>query len=226
MILDASMEEARADQFVASHLYVDQSCITVFPTRGTIPARVYDSHMTIARLPNQRFNMLTVANMEVSAAYEWAITNILSDTSQSWRWMLTLEEDNIVPADAIIKLTQAAHAGGYDVLGGLYWVKGEGGVPQIWGDASDPKENYRPQPPDPAGGVVPCYGTGMGCTLFSIDFLRKVEVPRFLVPPEDGTWTQDLRFFNRAYSQGLKPKVGVHCGVKVGHLDVASGVVW
>lgn len=230
MILDA-LDEARVDAWVASHMYRNQATVCVFPTRGTIPARVYDSHMSLIRLPNQKFTMLTVANMEVSAAYEWATAQILADAELStWKWMLTIEEDNILPPDALTTLITHATEGGYDVLGGLYWVKGEGGCPQIWGDISDPVENYRSMPPDMTGGIVDCYGTGMGCTLFSIDLLRKLDPPRFLVEAKDGMFTQDLRFANRLHAwakeSGETVKIGVDCSVRVGHLDTTSGVVW
>ena len=225
MILDA-LDEQRVDDFVASHVYRNQATAAVFPTRGTVPARVYDSHMSMARLPNQKFTMVTVANMEVSAAYEWAAEQILNDPELStWKWMLCLEEDNIIPADALTKLVKHATEGGYDALGALYWVKGEGGCPQIWGDPTEPI-NFRPLPPDRAGGIVDCWGTGMGCTLISIDLLRKIDGPRFLVETDEGCWTQDLRFYMRLHDAGVAYKAGVDCSVKVGHLDVASGMVW
>ena len=230
-LLDAT-DEARVDDWVASRMYKDQSCVAVFPTRGTIPARVYDSHMSMMRLPNQKFTMVTVANMEVSAAYEWAASNVLGDPELStWRWMLTLEEDNIIPPDGMLKLIKAADVGGFDILGGLYWVKGEGGCPQIWGDRTDPVENYRSQPPDRDGGIVECWGTGMGFTLFSVELLRSLGAPRFLVDAEtDGCFTQDLKFCSRAHAWaktvGRTLKIGVDCSVKVGHLDVSTGVIW
>ena len=39
-------------------------------------------------------------------------------------------------------------------------------------------------------------------------------------------WTQDLKFYNRLYKSGETFKVGVHCGVRVGHVDLESGDVW
>jgi hypothetical protein len=226
VILDA-LDAERVDTFGRKHQYQDQSTVCVMPTRGVIPAKVYDSHMSLMRLPNQKWTMLTISGTEVSAAYEWAVSSILANPDMaSWKWILTLEEDNVLPYDAFTRLVAAATEGGYDVLGGLYWIKGEEGCPQIWGDRNDDVENYRPQAPDPDGGIVDCWGTGMGCTLFRLDLFRNMPQPWFHVPPEDGMWTQDLRFFNRLYASGATPKVGVHCGVKVGHFDVNTGVTW
>lgn len=227
MIVDA-LDPSRNDAFTARQLYRDQSCVMVMPILGDqIPARVHDSLMNLQRLPNQKFTNLTVANMEVSAAYDWAVDTILhTEQLAGWRWMLCVEQDNVPPADGFVKLVSAATEGGYDVLGGLYWTKGLDGVPQIWGDRADPVENYRPQAPDLDGGIVDCWGTGMGFTLFRLDLFREMPSPWFFTPPEDGMWTQDLRFFNRLHATGRPVKVGVHCGVRVGHVDLTTGDIW
>lgn len=227
MLLDAT-DTSRVDEFTRRQLYRDQSCVMVMPTLGdTISLRVHDALMNLQRLPNQKFTNFAVANMEVSAAYDWAVSTILgSPATKDWRWMLCVEHDNLPPHDGFAKLVTAATELEYDVLGGIYWTKGLGGVPQIWGDRTDPVENYRPQPPDLDGGIVDCWGTGMGFTLFRLDLFREMPAPWFTVEPEDGMWTQDLRFFNRLHATGRPVKVGVHCGVKVGHVDLTSGDVW
>jgi len=231
MHVDA-LDETRAGEFSRRQLYRDQSCVMVMPILGdTIPARVHDGLMNLQRLPNQKFTNVLVGNMEVSAGYDWAVNLILSQpTLRDWKWMLCVEQDNLPPHDGFVQLVTYATEHDYDVLGGLYWIKGMDGVPQIWGDRAD-EVNFRPQPPDLSGGVVDCWGTGMGFTLFRLDLFRDMEAPWFYTPPEDGMWTQDLRFFDRLHKHrdtvGLPPaKVGVHCGVKVGHIDLTTGDVW
>lgn len=227
MLLDAT-DPNRVDEFTRRQLYRDQSCVMVLPILGdAVPARVHDALMNMARLPNQKFMNLVINGMEVSAAYDRAVQMILeSPGTANWKWLLCVEQDNLPPADGFATLVTHASENDYDVLGGLYWTKGLGGVPQIWGDITDPDENYRPQPPDPFGGVVDCWGTGMGFTLFRLDLFRNMPAPWFTVEPEDGMWTQDLKFYNRLYESGATPKVGVHCGVRVGHVDLESGDVW
>jgi hypothetical protein len=226
MIIDA-LDEDRTDRFTRRHLYKDQSTVMVMPILGdTIPARVHDALMSMQRLPNQQFCPLLMGNLEVSAAYDQALRMVLTHPQfAGWKWMLTCEQDNLPPVDGFTQLVTYASEHDYDVLGGLYWIKGIDGVPQIWGDRAD-AENYRPQPPDLNGEVVDCWGTGMGFTLFRLDLFRDMPPPWFYTPPEDGMWTQDLRFFNRIHAHRDNVKVGVHCGVRVGHLDLTSGDCW
>ncbi len=226
MIIDA-LDADRAERFERRHLYKDQSTVMVMPILGdTIPARVHDALMNLQRLPNQKFTNVLIGNQEVSAAYDNALRMILTNPSfKDWKWMLTCEQDNLPPFDGFVQLVTYAAEHDYDVLGGLYWIKGIDGVPQIWGDRTD-AENYRPQPPALDGSVVDCWGTGMGFTLFRLDLFRDMPEPWFYTPPEDGMWTQDLRFFNRLHAHRDNVKVGVHCGVRVGHLDLQSGDCW
>lgn len=209
------------------HTYQDLSTVIVMPTRGLVPARVVDSFMSLMRPPNAKTTQLIISRMEVGAAYQQAVEIILGHPALSnWRFMLTLEEDNLVPPDALLRLQREMIVGGFDVLGALYWTKGADGLPQIWGDPNDPEPNFRPQ--RPTDGIVECRGTGMGCTLFDLDVFRtKVPGPWFetVADVERGAFTQDLWFFHRA-QQHADLKVGVDCRVKVGHLDYESGVVW
>ena len=178
MLLDAT-DPARVDEFTRRQLYRDQSCVMVLPILGDqVPARVHDALMNMARLPNQKFMNLVINGMEVSAAYDRAVSMILENPgTANWKWLLCVEQDNLPPVDGFSTLVTYASENDYDVLGGLYWTKGIGGVPQIWGDITDEEENYRPQPPDPFGKVVDCWGTGMGFTLFNLDLFRNMPAP-------------------------------------------------
>jgi hypothetical protein len=113
-------------------------------------------------------------------------------------------------------------------LGGLYWTKGEGGVPQIWGDPRDPVLNFRPQVPVP-GELVECCGTGMGFNLwrmsmFKDDRLRRPWFRTLTGIEGTGVGTQDLYFWGDARKCGYR--CAVDCGVLVGHLDTSTGDVW
>jgi hypothetical protein len=207
--------------------YEDLSTVIVMPTRGMIPARVVDSFMSLIRPPNAKTTQLFIAGMEVGAAYNQAIGMILEHPELStWRYILTIEEDNLIPPTALLDLQREMIRGKWDVLGGLYWTKGETGVPQIWGDPSDPVYNFRPIPPQP-GKVVRTNGTGMGCTLYRTDVFTRHPGPWFMTQADTaGAFTQDLWSFNRWHHAGVKLKIGVDCRVKVGHLDVETGRVW
>lgn len=217
---------------LTSHTYQDTSTIIVMPAVGDIPARVTDCFRSLMAPPNTKTTHLIVSNLEVGTAYETAIDIIFGHPDlATWRYMFTFEQDNLVPPHALLKLQRGMIEGGYDVLGGLYFTKGEDGVAQIWGDRSEPL-NFRPQLPQ-YDTIVDCWGTGLGCTLIDLDVFRKKmeKVPRpwfqTLSGIEgQGQYTQDLRFFSQAYEHGVELKVGIDCSLDIGHLDVKTGVVW
>lgn len=215
----------------AGKIYRDASTIIVIPTRGTVPARVVQSWWDLMSPMNNKLVRIFIEKMEVGAAYELAVDTILSnDWLKDFRYMLTLEEDNLPPPDGLLRLIAAIEDGPWDVVGGLYWTKGEGGQPMIYGD---PKGvlSFEPQVPRP-NTVQECNGLGMGFTLFRLDLFRMglIERPYFKTVQE---WdkatgaqqgTQDLYFFGKARRAGYR--VASDNRVRVGHLDPGTGMVW
>lgn len=200
--------------------------IVIIPAGPTIPTKVVMSWMNLYSPPNnQLFRMPTVGaiNMEVGEAFSQTIEYILGHPQLSlFKYILTLEHDAIVAPDALIKLQQRAEANPeYDVIGALYYTKGEGGMPQIWGDPRDPVNNYRPQPPR-TGELVECCGTGMGTTLFRLDMFKDPDLrkPWFKTQTEGGVATQDLYFAVDARKNGYR--FAVDCAVQCGHYDLAG----
>ena len=106
-------------------------------------------------------------------------------------------------------------------VSGLYYTKGPGGAPQIWGDPKDPVVNFRPQLPDPNGGLVECCGTGMGAAVWRMDMFKdeRIAKPWFRTKASatEGVGTQDLAFWSEARKHGYR--CAVDCSVKVGHYD-------
>lgn len=209
--------------------YRDLSTICIVPTRGMISAKVTQSWMGMMSPMNQKFTRLFMIGMEVGEAYTSAIEFILNNPELAkWKYILTLEEDNIPPPDGLLKLYE--NIDDYAALGGLYWTKGEGGQPMIYGDPTDQELNFRPQMP--TKDIQPCNGLGMGFTLFKLDTFKdpKVEKPWFKTlqefDPEKGSrgYTQDLYFFEKISKAGYK--VACDTRVKVGHYDVEMDIVW
>jgi hypothetical protein len=143
--------------------YRDMSTILIIPCIGNVPVKVVSSWWNMYFPPNQRVIKMYPTGMEVGAAYSECIEMILNhpDLSQ-YKYIMTLETDNVPQPDAACRLlAQMEDHPEYACIGGLYYTKGEGGVPQIWGDIMDPVLNFRPVPPR-AGELVECNGTGMG----------------------------------------------------------------
>jgi hypothetical protein len=204
--------------------YADMSAVLMVPAFGTVPTKVVASWWNSYFPPNQQVYKLFAVGMEVGEAFSQTIAHILKDpVLGKCKYLLTVEHDNVGPPDGFVKLLQAMHAHPeYAGIGGLYFTKGYGGQPQIWGDPKDPILNYRPQPPDPNGGLVECNGTGMGHNAWRLDMFRdeRLRKPWFKTTTGvegQGIQTQDLYFAGDAKKHGYR--FAVHCGVKVGHYD-------
>jgi hypothetical protein len=208
--------------------YRDLSTVCVIPTRGLIPARVVESWMGLIAPMNNAFLRIFVQGMEVGDAYNQAVELILGhEQIRDFKYLLTLEEDNVPPPDGLLKLYESMDD--YHAVGGLYWTKGEGGQPMIYGD---PKGILAFQPQQvQVDTVQECNGLGMGFTLFRMELFRdeKIEKPWFKTvqewTPHGGTamGTQDLYFFGNARRAGYR--VACDTRVKVGHVD-QDGMVW
>ena len=112
-------------------------------------------------------------------------------------------------------------------IGGLYWTKGEGGQPQIWGDPTDPQTNFRPIVPKPDC-LNECCGTGMGFNLWRLKMFADKRLPRPLfrtkASKEEGVGTQDLAFWSSARALGYRCAIDTR--IKVGHYSVEQDIMW
>lgn len=207
-----------------------QRTIMLIPAGVSIPTKVYLSHCGLIFPPNQAQFRMAAIGMEVGEAFSNAIAEILAHPELSqWEYLLTIEHDNIPPPDGLVKLIDRMEKNPqYACIGGLYFTKGEGGVPQIWGDPKDAL-NFRPQAPDPNGGLVECCGTGMGFNLWRLQMFKdpKLRKPWFKTlngSEGQGVGTQDLYFASDARKNGYR--FAVDCSVKVGHYEKETDITW
>jgi len=219
------------ERLVKGKAYQDISTVIVCPTRGMIPDRVVQSWLGLMKPMNQKvIGPIFFRGYEVGDAYNMAIDMVLNHPDLShWKYILTIEEDNIPPPDGLLKLYE--HMDTYDGIGGLYWTKGEGGQPMIYGDPSLEPMNFIPQIPKPDT-IQEANGLGMGFNLFKIELFKdpRLERPWFKTvheyEPGKGSrmYTQDLYFYERARKLGYR--FACDTRVRVGHFDSGTDVVW
>ncbi len=201
-----------------------QRIVVVIPAADSIPAKVALSHWCLAFPPNNGVVRILAQGMEVGDAYSSAIEQVIANAELAqWEYLLTIEHDNCPPADGVIKLVESMEAHPeLACIGGLYFTKGPGGAAQCWGDVRDPVLNFRPQLPDPAGGLVECCGTGMGFNLWRMAMFRddRLRRPWFQTQTKGGVSTQDLYFWSDARKYGYR--CAVDCSIKVGHYDLTG----
>ena len=222
--------EASQDRLQRAKSYRDLSTICVIPTRGMIHARVVQSWMSLMSPKNQKFMRLFITGMEVGAAYNSAVEQILAHPELGqWKYLLTIEEDNLPPPDGLLKLYESIDD--FDVVGGLYWTKGEGGQPMIYGDPAVMPRNFVPQVPLTEQ-VQQANGLGMGFNLFRLEMFRDPKLPKpwfktmqeFQYGVGASAMTQDLYFYQNAATAGYR--FACDTRVRVGHFDAATGIAW
>lgn len=222
--------EKAASRIFESGSWRDQSTIQLIPAAAMVPAKAALSWMNLIAPPNNKFYRMLTIGMEVGEAYSAAIEGILAHPDLSnWKFVLTIEHDNIPPPDGFMALIKDMEEHPeFSCIGGLYWTKGEDGVPQIWGDPLEPMVNYRPQVPRLPAGIQECCGTGMGFNLWRISMFKDQRIPRPLFRTKanatEGVGTQDLAFWGEARKYGYRCAIDTR--ILVGHYDVVNDITW
>jgi len=229
-VQNSDLKQANA-RLSKSKSYRDLSTVIVTPTRGgrSLCPRFVANLSGLMRPMNQQvYGPVFMSGMEVGQAFNSAVEMILGNPQLSkFKYMLTVEDDNLPPPDGLLKLYESIDE--YDVVGGLYWTKGECGQPMIYGNPASSPLNFVPQAVV-SNSVQKCNGTGMGFTLFRMEIFKRLPAPWFETKqswdPNSGSkcYTQDLWFYEKLIRSG--GSVAVDNRVKVGHLDIETGNVW
>ena len=221
--------DATRARLVRGGSWKQQRIVVILPAADLIPAKVALSHWNLVFPPNNGVIRMLALGMEVGDAYSNCIAQILEHPVLSqWEYVLCIEHDNSPPQDGVIKLIEHMEAHPeFAAIGGLYFTKFFSGVAQIWGNPNETPLNFRPQLPDPNGGLVECNGTGQGFTMFRLSMFKdpKLRRPWFVtLRGEGGVSTQDLYFWGDARKYGYRAAIA--CDVRVGHYDHATDVMW
>jgi hypothetical protein len=224
--------------------FLDSSTVIIIPTRGQIDQKVVSSWISMIAPMNQKRAIFFARGMEVGQAYDTMVENILKDPNlNTWKYILTLEDDNIQPSDAHIRLLESIRTGPFDAVGGLYFTKGDFNMPMCYGSPEIYQNTsyleFIPRDVNSLmkGGatVVECNGLAMGCTLYSMEVFKKIPKPWFQtiadvvsdkITGNTGVqvMTQDLYFSKKMKEAGMRLACDIR--VKVGHLDATTGMVY
>ncbi len=219
--------------------YRDNATVVVIPTRGMVDQRVIQRWLgLIAPMNQKRAIFFASDNDDPGKAYNQMIQMILGHPELSkWKYVLTLEDDNLPPSDAHLRLIESIEQFNYDAVSGIYFTKGEHNMPMAYGDPEEFKRtgklDFRPRDIREAlaaGQIMSVNGIAMGCALWKMELYRQIGAPWYVtlndVVPGKGVvgMTQDLEFCQKARLAGKR--FGVDMRVKVGHLDVGSGIVY
>lgn len=211
--------------------YRDTSMVVIIPSRDEWLHKRFVEHLNAIQWPmNQRRALFHITGAEVGEAYTQHIEQVLQHPELSrWKYVLTIEDDMLVPPDCVTKLCEAIELGPFDAVGGLYVTKSDDlPMPQCYGDPVEYEQtgvlDFRPRDMIAAmrrGAIVPCNGIAMGCSLYRMDLFRQLPAPWFVTNPSN---TQDLYFCANARRVGKT--FAVDTRVRAGHMDFTTGKVY
>lgn len=225
-------------EHIVGSTYKDNSTVVVIPTRGMIHHKIVQAWQGMLSPMNQKKAVFFASGHEVGKAYDAMIKMIIENPELSkWKYVLCLEDDNLVPADAHIRLLETIEWGGFDAVGAIYFTKGEINAPMCYGDPEEYKRtgvlDFKPRDIRAAlanGNIVECNGLAQGCTLYRMDVFKKIPPPWFVTVSdvvEGGgaqAFTQDLWMAQSMKKAGMR--VACDTRVRAGHLDINSGEVF
>lgn len=218
-------------------VHKDQSTFFMMTSRGHLPLPVVAGLIGLHRPRVDRFEWHLTVAPSTSDGYNTLVFDMLR-SEHRFKWVFSVEDDVIIPPNALTRLIRGAEAG-YDMVGALCWEKKDDGIPMLLGDPADPATTYQPRIPEPDR-LMPVNGVHLGCTLIKADIFRDkrwgteaASLPWFyegkpLGHPEaeeETAWTTpDLTFCHAVTRLGYK--IAVDTGLRVGHFDRASGRIF
>jgi len=211
--------------------YADTSMVIIVPSRDEWLHKRFIEHLNALQYPmNGKRALFHVQGAEVGKAYTEQIQDVLAHPELGrWKYVLTIEDDVLVPHDAIIKLCEAIETGPFDGVSGMYWTKSEDlPMPMAYGSPDEYARtgvlDFRPRDIVDAlkhGQIVPVNGIACGISLYRMQLFRDLPAPWFLTGPSH---TQDL--FMCGNARRIGKTFAVDCRVRCGHIDFASGKVF
>lgn len=215
----------------------------------SIPVEFLHAFSRLQNPINSSNMLLSYKHMEIGVARCKAIHDILRMKDRP-RYILWLSDDDLPPYDALIKLYMAMENNkSWDILTSLVHLKNEPPSPVLWRVGHPPMlpgKDFKP------GEIVESDIANLGFGLMRPELFEELPTVPFqkmdpeciqsseIIPQwfksgfrveemEDGRdgmvmFTEDCVFFETLRKLGKK--IGVHTGVRSGHLDVNSGIIY
>lgn len=208
-------------------------------TMGMVPIEYHIASSRMQFPVNGKMNSMIVKKYEVGKARDLCVDHLLRlPVDRRPEYLFFFGDDMIPDWDGFIHLYDEMVTGKWDVLTGLYYIKNEPPVPLTWRNDHIgwmyPGQHYK------TGEVIDVDVTGMDFTLIRTKFLEemaeKIERPFFQTGPGPMpyeafsdpktivTYTEDVYFLSKVRACG--GRIGVHTGVKVGHYDINTGMIY
>lgn len=209
------------------------------PTLGMVPIEFLFTAARMQMPINGQVFQHIIKGMEIGKARDKAVHDLLAMGKEKPKYLFFLGDDMIPEWNSFVRLYEAMEEEEWDVLTGLYYMKGEPPTPLVWRD--DHIGRMKPNVHFKVGERVRIDLTGLDFTLIRVSLLEKMTPPYFktgpslraeiptplepyIEPKSIIMHTEDVWFFQKAKQLGAK--CGVHSGVRVGHMDIKSGAIY
>lgn len=186
-----------------------RKCIAIgIPTLGSVSMRWALCYAHLVTPMNSRSPRFVEEGLEVGLARNAIAAKALADAAKPTH-LLFLDDDVLFAPQVLVQLL--SHD--LPIVSGVYYSKGDGGEPLIFDEPGCGTLPYRP-----GGGLLECWGHGMGLCLIRTDLLAdvrdKLDLPRdsrgnpewFRTagdsPDDEGQWTEDLWFCRLLHEAG------------------------
>jgi len=203
------------------------------PTFGLVSSKFWMATMRLASPMNSISQLMLVERKEVGEARN-EIADYYMKLNPRPSYLFFLGDDGLPPWDALIRLWDEMEIGHWDILSGLYYLKCEPPTPCAWRTGVNgplvPNRDFTP-------------GEVVSVDICGLDFcLIRPEVFDTIGPPP---WFQTTVSFKQTDMNGngelfkstedgffmkkvreAKMRIGIHTGIRVGHLHIGTGMVY
>lgn len=213
--------------YVQGSGYSNLNTVIAVPTRGMIPAKTVLSWKSMLTPLNSNITHAIIENMEVGDARNYAVRT-LQELPVSAEYLFFLDDDIIIPPDILIKLSRVMRQENYDIISGLYHKKDSYRTPIAY-RVVDGIMTSISRDEELSEKVIELDIVPMGCTLIRKSIFQKMNKPYFKTVDE-ADWnhsmsmTEDVYFCLKAKEVGAK--IGVHTGIRCGHINTRTGVIY
>jgi hypothetical protein len=213
-------------QYLKGNSFSNMNTLVSIPTRGMIHCKVIISWKSLMYPLNSNISHFFIEGLEVGEARNKTVQAL--HEIPNLEYLLFLDDDVLVPSDLLIRLSRCMKEEEYDIISGLYHIKDSNRTPLAF-RIEDNLLKPISQDEELSGKVIDVDVVPMGCTLIKKSAFSKLIKPYFkTVNESDGirttNITEDVYFCRKAKEAGLK--IGIHTGLRCGHLDVNTGIIY
>src|SRR6516164_5618394 len=102
-------------EVIKGNTYKDRSTVIFIPSLGSISVKAIQAYNTLMKPMNQKVTQIYLVNQEVGKAYQQMVEIVRTNPElRTWKYVLTLEHDNLPPPDGLLKLYDDIESGPWD----------------------------------------------------------------------------------------------------------------